>query len=395
MTDVRGTVARGFEDVREAFAKGQADDRGGAQLCVYRGGEVVVDLWTGTDVVNARPYTADTVTVLMSCTKAVVAMCAHLLAQRGLLELEAPVARYWPEFAANEKGDVRVAQLLDHSVGLMGFDPDAPRLDAEDTLQFDTCARALAAMKPLWSPGSAYMYHFITYGYLVGEVIRRVSGQSVGRFVAREFAGPLSLDLWIGMPERFESRVAPHFRSNVAMREEGLRDLFAAGGIDVNERLVRAAIDAMVTTEGLIELMTTRAGRAAEVPAGNGIGNARSLAKLYAAAIGEVDGVHFLTPETLRAACVPRTDALKGPRPLHELRGSPQRFGLGFELPRDICPMLGDGSFGHPGAGGRLAFAHPGLGVSAAYVCNNLLWDGFSPDPRWRWNQALRQVVGV
>jgi CubicO group peptidase (beta-lactamase class C family) len=394
MPEVYGTVGPGFELVRDAFAAGQQLDRGGAQLCIYLRGEVVVDLWTGIDVANSRPYGADTLTVLMSCTKAAVAMCAHLLAQRGLLELEAPVARYWPEFARNDKQDIRVAQLLDHSAGLMGFDPNDP-LEARDMLDWDRCANALAAMAPLWSPGSAYMYHFITYGYLIGEVIRRVSGMTVGKFFARDLTAPLGLDLWIGLPEYAEPRVAPHFRSNEPMQEEALRTLFQSSGIDVDDRLVRAAIGAMVTTEGLIELMTTPPGRAAEIPAGNGVGNARSLANLYAAAIGEVQGVHFLAPATLARACVPRTDGLSGPKPFHQLRGSPQRFGLGFELPRDICPMLGDGSFGHPGAGGRLAFAHPGLGVAAAYVCNNLLWDGFTADPRWQWSDALRATIGV
>ena len=394
MSDVSGWVAPGFERVRDAFVAGQDRDRGGAQLCAYRRGEIVVDLWSGVDPVNQRPYRADTLTVLMSCTKAAVAMCVHLLAQRGFLDVEAPVARYWPEFVANGKSEITVAHVLSHSAGLMGFDPETP-LTAEDMLDWKTCTDALAAMAPLWPPGTAYMYHFITYGYLLGEVIRRVSGNTVGAFVANELAKPLGLDFWVGLPAEADARVAPHFRSNARMEEGALRELFAAGGVDTNDRFVRATIGAMVTTEGLIELMTTRAGRAAEVPAGNGVGNARALAKLYAAAIGEVDGVQFLAPKTLARACVPRTDTLTGPKPFDVARGSPQRFGLGFELPRDICPMLGEGSFGHPGAGGRLAFAHPGLGVAAAYACNNLLWDGFTADPRWLWNDALREAVGA
>src|SRR6185312_7118760 len=123
--DVGGTVQVGFEPVRDAFATAQADDRGGAQLCIFRHGEIVVDLWTGRDVANDRPYTADTITILMSCTKAAVAVCAHIMAQLGLLDLQAPVAKYWPQFAQHGKEQVRVAHLLSHSAGLFGFDPDS------------------------------------------------------------------------------------------------------------------------------------------------------------------------------------------------------------------------------------------------------------------------------
>jgi CubicO group peptidase (beta-lactamase class C family) len=149
----------------------------------------------------------------------------------------------------------------------------------------------------------------------------------------------------------------------------------------------------MVTTEGLIELLKTRAGRVAVVPAANALSNARSLAKMYAACIGEVDGIRLLSGAAIERARQPQTDHLNGPPPLTIRTGSPQRFGLGFELPRDSVPMAGLGSFGHPGAGGRYAFACPENGYAAAYVCNNLVWDGVNPDPRWGWNRALTKII--
>jgi CubicO group peptidase (beta-lactamase class C family) len=153
----------------------------------------------------------------------------------------------------------------------------------------------------------------------------------------------------------------------------------------------------MVATDALIEAMNTAPYRAAEIPAGNAIGSARALAKFYAALIGEVDSVRLLKPETVAAARQPRTDALKGPPPFDNLpgAGSPQRFGLGFELPRPILPMFGDGSLGHPGAGGRVAYCHPEKGFAVAYACNNLYWNGQTADPRWvPWATALSEIAG-
>jgi CubicO group peptidase (beta-lactamase class C family) len=250
-------------------------------------------------------------------------------------------------------------------------------------------------MSPIWPPGTAYLYHFTTYGFLLGEVIRRITGKGVDAFLQDEIAGPLKLDMWIGLPEREDHRVAPHFRSSVRMTPELLRQLFSGLGIDLESRVVRTLSDTFAQTEQLIDLMTERAGRAAIVPAGNGIGNARSLAKMYAATIGEIDGIRLLSKAAIDRARKPQTDHLSGPPPLVARPGTvPQRFGLGFELPRETVPMLGDGSFGHPGAGGRYAFAHPERGYAVAYICTNLLWDGATADPRWvPWNTALREIA--
>lgn len=232
---VEGTVTPEFEALRPAFAEGQTQDRGGAQLCVYRHGTLVVDLWTGRDVVNDRPYGADTITILMSCTKAAVALAASMLAERGLLDFEAPVARYWPDFAQAGKEKVLVRHLLTHSAGLMGYDAESG-IGSRDVIDWKKSVEALARMAPLWEPGSAYLYHFLTYGFLVGEVIRRIAGKSIGTFFADEIQKPLGIDMWIGLPESQEVRVAPHFSSLPAISEEQWRSLFAAAGVDITTR---------------------------------------------------------------------------------------------------------------------------------------------------------------
>jgi len=392
-----GTVEQGFDAVRDAFAEGQAHDEGGAQLCVYRLGRIVVDLWAGMDKLNARPFTADTITVLMSCTKAVTAVCVHMLAQRGLIDYEAPVARYWPEFAARGKAAITVRDILAHRAGLMSFDEETG-ISGRNLFDWNRCTAALANMEPWWTPGSAYFYHALTFGYLAGELVRRVSGKTVGEFVDAEIAGPLKLDLWIGLPPEQEYRVAPHVVPRAQLTEEQCRALFSGLGLDMNSRPVRAAFNMITTGAEGLNLINTREAHAAELPFGNGIANARSLAKMYAACIGEIDGVRLLTRETMERARQSQDDGLGPPASLMPLAGpGPQRFGLGFELPRAIEPMLGAGSFGHAGAGGRMAFAHPESGAAVAYVCNSMLWDGFSgPDQRWLgWTEALRAALGI
>jgi CubicO group peptidase (beta-lactamase class C family) len=395
--EAEGTVERGFEKVREAFAEGQAHDEGGAQLCVYRHGRRVVDLWAGADQLKNRPYTADTITILMSCTKAVTAICVHMLAQRGLIDYDAPVARYWREFAANGKAAITVRDILAHRAGLMSFDEGAG-IQGPVLFDWKRCTDALAKMEPSWKPGAAYFYHALTFGYLAGELVRRVSGKTVGKFVDAEISRPLNLDLWIGLPAEQEHRVAPHIVPATRLTKDQARTLFTGLGMDLNARPVRAALAMIKTTSEGLELINSREAHGAELPFGNGIANARAMAKMYAACIGEIDGIRLLTPETVNRVRESQTEGLGAPDSLRPLVGpGPQRFGLGFELPRSIEPMLGAGSFGHAGAGGRMAFAHPESGTAVAYVCNSMLWDGLTgPDQRWLgWTKALHDTLGL
>jgi len=391
--DASGYVARGYEGVREAFAQAQANDEGGGQLCVYRHGEKMVDLWAGRDRENDRPYGQETLTVIMSCTKGATAAVVHRLAERGLIDYEAKVTDYWPEFAAGGKGEARIWQLMSHSVGLPGVDPDSGVTSA-DLMVAARHVAALAAMAPVWTPGASCHYHPITYGSLLGEVVRRVSGKRVSQLLAEEIAGPLGLDLWIGLPAEQDARVAPHFSPTPGFTPDQLTALIAGMGVDVTTRLAQVVLLSFKHTGELIVDMNNREGRAAEVPAGNGVADAASLAKLYAAMIGEVDGVRILKPETVEAARTLRTGAMSPAGDLAKLQlGMPLNYGLGYEFPRDVLPMLGEGSFGHAGAGGRIGFAHPESGVAAAYVANTMLTVMGAPDPRWSWMEELRKAV--
>ena len=272
-----GTVARGFERVQDAFLEAQAKDRGGAQLCVYRRGERVVDLWAGRDPLGDRPYGEDTIAVLMSCTKGVVACAVHMLADRGLVDYDKPLAAYWPAFGQAGKEDITVRQLLRHTAGLMGYDAET-QMGMTELFDQQRPLRELELMRPLWAPGTAVMYHFVTFGTMMAELVRRVDGRSVGQFVAEEIAGPLGVDLWIGLPAAQEARRAPHFNEGPQIGVDGWRALFAAAGCDLDDRLIRAFIaTAQATDPAIAQLATSRAFRAAEFPAGNGIANAKAL----------------------------------------------------------------------------------------------------------------------
>lgn len=395
MSQVGGFVEAGFEQVRAGFAESHPPEVGGAQLCVYRDGRPVVDLWTGRDATNDRPYDGDTLGVLMSCTKGAVAICVRMLVERGELQLDTPVAHWWPEFGQAGKDRITLVELLTHASGLFGFEVDSG-MDGGAMLDWDRCTRALAAQTPYWTPGTAYLYHFITYGFLIGEVVRRATGKTIGRQVRELIAAPLGIDLWIGLPPEQEPRVAPHMRSGPAMTEAGVLATFAGVGLDPANRVLKGLAQTMAATEQLIDIMAGPAGRAVEIPAGNGVGNARALARMYAACIGEVDGVRLLSDTAAQRLRAPRTDGLSGPPPFPvDPAADPQRFGLGVELPRRLIPLLGPSSFGHPGAGGRIGFADPDSGLAVGYACNGMLWDGRNPDPRWvGWMGALRASAG-
>ncbi|MET9591969.1 serine hydrolase domain-containing protein [Streptomyces sp. NPDC006516] len=411
---VGGQVAPGWETVRDAFARGQADDPGSAQLAVHHHGQLVVDLASagtgpfgpepvdgaraGTGPVNPAPYGTESVGVLMSVTKGLVAVCAHLLSQRGVLALDAPVARYWPEFAAGGKEATTVADLLTHRAGLPSFAGDAAGVGLPGLLDWDSRVAELAARTPLWEPGSAFLYHALTYGHLVGELVRRVSGVSIGTFFAAEVAGPLGLDLYIGLPQEAEHRFVPQFSVRPEPTQEQISGFLAGLGLSPADPLSLALRATAAELASANEALTTRQGRAAELPGAGGIGNARSLSRLYAALVGPVDGERLLSPQTVERARTPCNEDLAPPPPLDGGDGSGRsRFGLGFELPRPGLPMLGEGSFGHAGAGGRLGMACPESGLAVAYVCTATSWEpAAGPDPRWAdWTEAVMTAAAA
>ncbi len=364
---VHGTVASGFEPVQEAFAANfEREGEVGASCCVYLQGKRVVDLWGGvTSPGGSDPYTGDTLQVVASTTKGVVAIAAHILAQEGKLDFDAPVTEYWPEFGAEGKSHIPVRWLLSHRAGLSAVDRP---LTMEEVYAWEPVVHALEAQRPLWEPGTAHGYHVGTYGWLAGEVIRRISGQSIGHFVAERIAGPLGLDFWIGLPSDREARVAPLIPSPPPT---GPPDIFTARLLDPTSLLHRAFVNPMI----LPGTFNERAFHAAEIPAANGIGSARALARLYAACIGEIDGVRLLEPGVVEKA----TKVQSSGEDL--VLGYETTYATGFQLPFPFRPMAGEGSFGHYGMGGSVAFAHPRAGFSFAYVMNQMLPSG-GVDPR-------------
>jgi CubicO group peptidase (beta-lactamase class C family) len=366
---IAGSVAAGFEPVRDAFvANFEHQGEVGAAFCVHLNGRRIVDLWGGVTAPGASdPYTADTLQMVMSTTKGVVAIAAHILAEEGRLDFDAPVAQYWPEFAAEGKGTMPVRWLFSHRAGLAAIDRP---LTVEDVYAWDPVVAALAAQRPNWEPGSGHGYHALTYGWLAGQVIRRASGMSVGRFVAERVASPLGLEFWIGLPDALNARVAPQIPAPPPT-PGAPADPFTARLADPKSLMHRA----FTNPAGLFGAANLPAFRAAEVPAANGIGTARALSRLYAACIGEVDGVRLLKPETVERAI--RTEA----HGEDLVVGYETRYGTGFQLSFPSRPMAGGGSFGHYGMGGSVGFAHPSHGLSFGYVMNQMLSPS-GADPR-------------
>jgi len=373
MGDTHGWTAPGFEGVRDAFDKNFADGTEvGAAFSAYHRGQKVVDVWGGiADQATGRAWEEDTIIPVFSTTKGMTAICANQLAQQGQLDTDAPVATYWPEFAANGKADIPVSYLLSHQAGLAWIDGT---MTAEEALSWDPVVEALAAQAPAWEPGTQHGYHATTYGWLVGEVIRRVAGRSVGTYLAEEVAGPLGLDLWIGLPESEEDRVA----MLISMIPAGISaDDLAGESENPLVQMMQAFLGpdtplgkALFAPGGALadqDIWNSRAMHAAEVPAANGICDARSLARLYAATVGEVDGIRLLTPEQLAKAT---TQLTEGPNKV--LMDMDIQFGLGFMLHAGMIPLGGPKSFGHFGAGGSVGWADPEAELGFGYVMNRM-----------------------
>jgi CubicO group peptidase (beta-lactamase class C family) len=379
-TVITGQVEPGFEGVREAFAHNFDVDREvGAAFCLHVGGRKVVDIQGGTfDRTGERPYDQDTLQLVFSTTKGATAACANLLAQRGQLDLSAPVSTYWPEFAQAGKADLPVLFLLTHQAGLPALDAT---LTPEEAQAWDPAVGALAEQKPFWEPGTAHGYHAVTYGWLVGEVVRRVSGRSLGTYFAEEIAQPLGLEFWIGLPEDQEHRVSPIVGG---LLPEGGSTEAEGMATDFDSTLLARALNAggAFSERGW---MNRPAWHAAELPAANGITNAASLSRLYAGLIGTVEGgpsESILTAAQMDQARQVRTF---GADQVFLSLGFPmeQHIGQGFWISSPFAPFGGEGSFGHTGAGGSYGFADPENELAVGYVMN-LMQSGMLGNPRAR-----------
>ncbi|MEU6530629.1 serine hydrolase domain-containing protein [Streptomyces sp. NPDC046928] len=376
MTDlparVHGHCDPRFEAVRTAF-EANFRERGelGAAVAVTVGGETVVDLWGGwADGARSRPWERDTLVNVWSTTKGPTALCAHILADRGLLDLDAPVAFSWPEFAAAGKEEVLVRHLLAHRAGLSGLrEPHT----LQDLYDWELTTRRLAATEPWWAPGTRSGYHALTYGFLVGEVVRRVSGLRPAAFLEREVTGPLGVDFTIGLPEKESGRAAELVQPPAGASGERPAALDA---------LPPAALAALANPAVGADQANTPAWRAAEIPAANGHGTARAVAALYGifAGGGSYGGRKILSPEAaerVREGQGRCRDLVLGAGLGHETE-----IGLGLWL---SGPNGSYGpnprAFGHDGFGGSCGLADPEAGVSLGYVMNRM-GPHIADDPR-------------
>jgi CubicO group peptidase (beta-lactamase class C family) len=369
MVTVHGDVDDGFGRVVDAFAA-NFTERGdvGAACALSIDGRVVVDVWGGdADREAPRAWERDSLVITFSTTKGVTAVVCNRLIEQGRLDPDAPVAQYWPEFAAKGKDSITVADVLSHRAGLAHCEGE---FTLDEVMAVEPVVRALAAQAPNWVPGAAHGYHARTYGWLTGEIVRRITGVSLGTFFATELARPLGLDYYIGLPEALEPRVA---RLYPPVADATLQDLIDAALAD-QSTLMGKVMSGPSRLFRYDDMWNTRALHANEMPSSNGIGDARSLARLYAACIGEieaVDGAPFraLADETVARATVPRSDGTDC------VLGMPSAFGLGFIGPLMMPPGVGPRAFGHAGAGGSLAFADPDAGLGFGYVMNQMQLD--------------------
>ena len=347
----------------EIFASGSEV---GAALAVYVDGHAVADLWGGhADAARTRPWERDTIVNLYSVGKAITAVCALRLVEAGLLDLEAPVARYWPEFAQAGKARIPVRYLLTHQAALPAI---ARPLPAGAWSRWDVVTEALAAQAPWWEPGAAHGYHVNTQGFLIGEVVRRITGTTLGTYLRASVARPAGVDFFIGVGPELDGRCADVLPQPASPESEELRrqlsvDPATLSGLPLM-RVNAYRNPPEISGTGVVN---TRSWRAAEVPSTSGHGNARGVARLYSALAGdgEVDGVHVLSPEIVARATEQQVygDDLVLQRPT--------RFGLGFQLTMAERPLgPSPRAFGHFGAGGSLGFADPDARVAFGYAMN-------------------------
>jgi CubicO group peptidase (beta-lactamase class C family) len=365
-------VAPGWEPVRDAFVHSFdiKEDRG-AGVAVYHRGKCVVDLMGGwRDREQAVPYDADTLQLVFSTTKGITSIAVAMCVERGLLSYEEKVSTYWPEFVAKGKADVTVAQLLSHRAGLYTVDGD---ITLEEALDWNTITSRLADTAPLFPVDSTHGYHALTFGWLAGELVRRVTGRSLGDFVREEIAGPLGVEMHVGLPPALEPRVA-HLMAHPIPKfsPEEVKTLMETSGpgtkgasaLSLNGAFGQGAFNRKDVHQS-------------QLPGANGISNARSLARIYAALVSDIDGVHLLGESIRNRATTSNTPHGE----MDEILMSATDFAMGFMLHSERTPFAGPTSFGHNGAGGSCAFAQPSRELGFAYVMNTMMTtiDG---DPR-------------
>lgn len=349
---VEGSTAEGFEAVREEFAAVAADEGGdyAAQLVAYVDGAPVVDLWTGPGI------TGESLTGVFSVTKGAAYLVVALLVQEGVLDVDERVSHYWPEFAAERKGDITLRQLLSHQAGLVGADTG---FLAEELADDRIIAERIGQQRPYWRPGTAFGYHALVIGALVGEVVRRVTGRSVQELFEERIRAPYGLDLYMGLPEEQEHR----FLTTLPMLPTAEQQAFMAANPAGRDSLTSIAFNTVnPRAPQLTELPNIPIVRRSGPASVGGVGSARGMARMYAAAISTVDGREpLLKPDTAADFAQIHSSG-------HDLSvRNRNAFGLGFSISSDEYPILGQGAFGHSGAAGAQSFADPRSGLTYGY----------------------------
>ncbi len=369
MGAVSGTVHDDFQTVADTFVA-NFSERGeiGASLSLTVEGETVLDLWGGSqDQEATTAWEEDTVSIVFSVTKAATAMCAHLLIERGELDVHAKVTDYWPEFGQNGKGDATVAMMLNHSVGLPTFREPVPKGAFYD---WDTMVGLLEGMEPYWEPGSRNGYHMVSFGWTVGELVRRASGRSLGTYFAEELAGPLGVDFWIGLPEEIEPRVARIFAHDPGP-DIAMTDFTKA---IIADRQSIPALALLNTGGANLGNPKTRGQFAAEIGGAGGIANGRAMASLITPLAN--GGGDLYSPDTISQ--MSRVSVATGQDATLQI---PSRFALGFMKSMDNrhrpfghieSALLGEEAFGHVGAGGSIMFADPECHLGFGYSMNQM-----------------------
>ncbi len=358
--DIQGQCNPRFEPVREAFAQlFESAGEVGASCAIYAKGELVVDLWAGTCNKNEDPWQQNTLVNVFSVSKAVTAICVQKAVELGALELDRPVADFWPEYGCNGKKRTLVSWLLNHQAGQPAFKTPLPD---EALYDWERMAETLAREEPWWEPGTRHGYHLISYGWLVGEVFRRAVGVSVGEFLQQELAGPLGLDMCFGVADADFPRLADLFAANQPP-EPGRVSLF--NHVMTNPGSMTAA--ALMNPQSIMNGSNTEQWRRAEIPSANLHATAAALASLF----GKLVCHEGVLPDDAVARCYQEESRGDDPVLLTETR-----FGPGFMLqqPGSLEAEFGPGAnaFGHPGAGGALAFADPDRELGFAYAMNQM-----------------------
>lgn len=384
---IHGSTTPEFAPVREAFAAAFDGAPGmGAALAIRHHGVPVADLWAGSaDPRSGRPWEQDTLSVIFSCTKGVVSILAARLVQEGRLDYEAAVTEYWPEFGTHGKAATRIKDLLAHRSGLSA--PRDPISDAE-AADWQHVVTALADQEPLWEPGTGYAYHALTHGWLIGEVIRRITGMTVGQYLQEAVSGPLHADAWIGLPAPLDARVA-HLTAGPTLLQ------LTADQAAARDPEQPDWGDLAMTLGGAFppELVGEDAGfnrpalRNAEIPGAGGVASARALAAIWSATFTETDGVRLLDDDTVATATAVQSEG----EPVFPVPGPWPRWGMGFQLDSATRRYVTSSGYGHDGAGGQVAFADPAVGIGFAFLTNQM---EAGEDPRaTRIVDAVRAIV--